>query len=190
MPLPKPVFPHVSSEGGPILIGDFKALLSWRGVANEHDYLSLDPILAVADPNQIVLNGNRSIVWSFGGSGTADLVKLAHNRLSIVRIWPDSRLTRAQVDEAIAIAAGTEHNPKAVGRIDISCGYLLAIWAPEDAASIRFPPDPSKGNGIPGLSMGGAGAYVEFPSGQYEVEASDWKGRDHNITKLDLKLSQ
>jgi len=176
--------PHVSSEGGPIILGDFKALRSWRGIAGDYDRACL--LVEQTNPASIDVAGVNSMVWDFGGAGTGDIVIVSDLHVSVVRIWPDASWTEAETESVITCSATARYGSAVLLHLTIESGYLLALWATEDAS--RFsPPQGACGVPNPGLSIGDGGAYVRIPCGSYEVTACEWQTDRFDVTKVDLR---
>src|SRR5260221_4252352 len=59
--------PHVSSEGGPLILGDFDAVRKWRGMSDSADhYDTACRLVERANPSPIALGSEDSVVWDFG----------------------------------------------------------------------------------------------------------------------------
>ena len=180
--------PHVSYEGGPILLDDFDALQEWRGDFEEsgHYEFACD-LLEQGNPTTMLFAGRESIVWDFGGPGTGDVVLVNDTHISLVRIWPDAAWTEAQTEAVIVSSATARFNPTVVAHFTISSGYLLALWAPEDTTEFSAP---QGARGVPeGLSIGDGGVYVRVVPGSYEITACEWHNDNYDVTKLDLRLT-
>jgi hypothetical protein len=174
--------PHVSSESGPILLGDFDVLRKWRGDA----YDSACQLLERSNPSQFPFGDGKSVVWDFGGPGTGDVVVVGESHISVVRIWPGANWTDEHTKLVTVASATARFSPAVLAHLTIASGYLLALWAPEDASKFLSPHGPC---GVPGprLSIGDGGTYVRVPCGTYEVTACEWQSDGFDITKLDLR---
>lgn len=180
-------FPHVSSEGGPVLLSDFDALRSWRGAYHDPgDYERVCETMGDEPLTQIQVGAHHAIAWHIGGPGTADIIQVSPTHISIVRIWPDASWTENDCDQAAFAAACERFGEHELARLSISSGYLLALLAPEDMSAGG---DPSGDLGVPeDLSIGDGGAYVRLQTGCYVVTACEWHADIYDVTKIDLKL--
>ena len=179
--------PHVSSEGGPVLVADFDTLRSWRGAFHDSgDYDRACQTLGAATLAQIQIGSHQALVWDIGGPGTADIVLVSPMHISIVRIWPDASWSDEQCERVVVSAATERCGTHELAQLSIHTGYLLALWAPEDMSSGGTP---SGVFGVPhDLSIGDGGAYIRVPLGCYSVTACEWQTETYNITKIDLRL--
>jgi len=184
IPLHAVNLPHVSSEGGPIILGDFETLRTWRGIAEHYD--SACQLVRRANPSPIPLGGADSLVWDFGGPGTGDIVVVSDTHVSVVRIWPDASWTEAETESVVVSSATTRFGSAVVAYLTIRSGYLLVLWATEDASEF-LPPRGEHGVPEPGLSIGDGGAYVRIPCGRYEITTCEWQTDNFDVTKLDLR---
>ncbi len=178
--------PHVSSEGGPVLIADFEALRSWRGAFHDSgDYQRACDALGTAALTEFHVGNHRALVWDIGGPGTADIVRVSPTHISIVRIWPDASWTEDDCERTVISSATERFGSEQLAQLSIYTGYLLALWAPEDMSAGGRP---SGDSGIPDdLSIGDGGAYVRVPSGRYSVSACEWQTGVYDVTKIDLR---
>ena len=183
-------FPHVSSEGGPIIVGDFETLRAWRGVFDSSvHYDTACQQLERSNPAPLAFGRTESVVWEFGGSGTGDIIAVSDCHISIVRIWPCESWTDDQTASMIVASATAHFGTSVMAHVAIESGYLLALWAPEDASKFS-PPQGAHGVPGPGLSIGDGGAYVRIPCGRYEVTACEWQKAESGVTKIDLRLTE
>ena len=180
-------FPHVSSEGGPIILGDFEALRAWRGNSGScTDYDTACQFVRRANPSPIRIGDVDCLVWDFGGAGTGDIIRVSDAHVSVVRIWPDATWTEPQTEAAIVSAATARYGTSPMARLTFTSGYLLALWATEDASEFLAPRG-EQGVPGPGLSIGDGGTYVRIARGTYAITACEWQTGDHDINKLDLR---
>lgn len=180
-------YPYVSSEGGPVILADFEALRSWRGAFHDSgDYERACETLGDSTICELAVGGLRAVVWHMGGPGTADIVQVSAEHISLVRIWPDASWSEQDCTQAVTAAATERFGSEELAQVVIHSGYLLALWAPEDMTACG---SPSGGSGAPDdLSMGGGGAYIKVPPGRYSVSACEWQAEKHDVTKIDLRL--
>jgi len=179
--------PHVSSEGGPVLVADYETLRSWRGAFQDSgDYERACESLGAQTLTMIQIGDDQAIVWDIGGPGTADIVRVSPEHLSIVRIWPDGSWSDQECEQVVISAATDRFGTEELARLTIHTGYLLALWAPEDVVAGG---SPSGDSGVPDdLSIGDGGAYVRVPTGCYSVTACEWQTGIYDVTKIDLRL--
>ena len=179
--------PHVSSEGGPIILGDFAALRTWRGVSgSSNHYDTACQLVQSTNPSPITFGGVESIVWDFGGAGTSDIVVVNDSHISVVRIWPDASWTETETETTIISSATARFGKSVIANLTISSGYLLALWATEDASEFSSPLN-AQGVPRPGLSIGDGGAYVRIQRGRYDITACEWQTDKFDVTKIDLR---
>jgi len=180
--------PHVSSEGGPILVADFDTLCSWRGAFHDSgDYERACQTLGAATLAQIQIGSHQAIVWDIGGPGTADIVVASPSHISIVRIWPDASWSDEECEQAVVSAATERFGTEERAQLSIRTSYLLALWAPEDMSSGGIPLGE---HGVPDdLSIGDGGAYIRIPPGRYSVTTCEWQTGTYDVTKIDLRLT-
>ena len=118
-PLSAMLSKHVSSEGGPILVADFEALRSWRGAFHDSgDYERACDALGSNSLVEIEVGDDQVLVWDIGGPGTAYLVWVSPEHVSIVRIWPDASWSSEECDEAVISAATDRCGTKELGRVN------------------------------------------------------------------------
>ena len=160
----KTQLPYVSSEGGPILIGDSADLRHW----NEGDLALYNQACEVNGfaVMPIEFGGKRGLSWDFGGAGTAFLVRSENTEVVFLRYWSDSDLS----DNAIAGLMKVDSENITTTSLAVTSGRVLVIWAAEDARNIVAP---ATGFGRP---RGGAieGYFVSLDVGKYEVRSSHY----------------
>ena len=168
-------------------MADFDALSLWKGAFHKSgDYDRAFEILGSNTVAVMTLGSHHVIVWDIGGPGTADIVVVSPEHISIVRIWPDGTWTDQECEQAVISATTERFGSEELGQIVIHSGYLLALWAPEDMSAGGSPVGES---GIPAdLSIGDGGAYVRVPSGCYSITACEWQAGTYDVTKIDLIL--
>ena len=177
--------PHVSSEGGPIILGDFEALRTWRGCSElSCDYNIACELIGRVNPSPITLNGLEALIWDFGGPGTGFIVIASDAHISVVRVWPEPGWTEIKFESVVVSSASERFGTEVMANVTISSGYLLALWAPEDASKF-LPPHGAQGVPGPGLSI--SGVYVRVPCGKYEVTTSEWHQEKFATLKIDLR---
>lgn len=179
--------PTVSSEGGPLLVADYESLRPWKGAFDDSgDYERACGALGTNTVAEIEAGSNPVLVWDMGGPGTACVVRVSPQHVSIVRVWPDAAWTDEDYDRAVASAATECFGVEELARLTIHSGYLLALWGPED---MTLAGSPSGDSGVPDdLSVGDGGGYVRVPTGCYFVTACEWQEGNYDVTKIDLKL--
>jgi hypothetical protein len=167
-------------------LADFEVLRNWRGASGSSvHYQAVCELLERGNPAMMTFGGGEVVVWDFGGPGTADIVLIDESRLSIVRIWPDASWNEEETEAAIIASATAQFDSSEVAHLTIDSGYLLVLWAPEDASEFATPHGAA---GVPnGLSIGDGGAYVRVPSGRYAITTCEWQSENFDVTKLDLQ---
>jgi hypothetical protein len=170
--------PHVSSEGGPILIGDFVDLCHWNGsdLALYNHACTVESFAVMP----IEFGGKRFLSWDFGGPGTAFLVKSEKTETVLLRYWSDSELS----DSAIAGLVEVGDENIATTSFMVVSGRVLVIWAAEDARNILAP---ANGCGRPkGPSIEDAGYLILLNAGTYEVKSSHYFKNQIEVASLRL----
>jgi hypothetical protein len=177
--------PHVSSEGGPIILADFDALQRWRGAFDSSGHYEFAcQQLERGNPSPMMFGSRESVVWDFGGPGSGDIILVSDSHISIVRIWPDASWSDEHTEAVIVSSATAQFGSSIMAHLTISSDYLLALWAAEDLSECS---PPNGQAGVPeALSIGDGGAYVRVLCGHYEVTACEWQTHQFDVTKLDL----
>lgn len=154
---------HVSTEGGPLLLVDFKVAPNWRGVSGDgNDYRRVIALLDTAREAhglQITIGDHAAVVWEMA-TGTADVWRRRDGSLVICRPWLDEDDEHAEHFASLPISS-----PTRIGTFQISSGSLLILWAPEDGRDLlgTVPVD----GGALDLSVGHAGITVRLAPGVY-----------------------
>ena len=162
----------VSSEGGPFLLADGRAIRVWRGVQTR-DYEKLCDELSAAAPTwgiAVTVDGRDAVAWEPEGGCIAHMYSASPRSLVLVRVYT-SELGRADSVRAAGIRApvgAADH----IGRIEIDTGVLAALWAPESGACVQdedlagTSPRPSGA-----LVIEGSCLLVRLASGRYRCSA-------------------
>ena len=157
---------YVSTEGGPLLVGDLDLARSWRGAFGDGaDYGRACQALetaAGARGVQIEVNGKPAIVWDMP-TGIAEVWRLTANSLVLSRPWFADNVDVDLVGYQLAtLPAQTQ---VVLGNLDLSSGWLLVMWAAEDGGDVIHI-DPIDGLTL-NLSVGDAGVIAALPAGRY-----------------------
>jgi hypothetical protein len=157
---------HVSTEGGPLLIGDRELARSWRGVLGDGaDYQraceALGPAAALRGV-QIEVGGVAAIVWDMA-TGTAEVWRRTTNSLILSRPWFDEGSDIDRVGYQLATLPA--QNQLRLGSFELKTGWLVIVWAAEDGTDI-INIEPTDGRELD-LSVGHAGILATLPDGQY-----------------------
>ena len=172
----KSQLPYVSSEGGPILVGDSADIRHWNG----SDLSFYQQACAVKEFAIKPIEFGEKIVlsWDFGGAGTAFLVKSEKTEAVFLRYWSNSELS----DNAIMGLMNIGDETIATASLIVTSGNVLAIWAAEDARNIL---EPTTKFGHPrGLSLEGSGYLFSMGTGKYEVKSSHYFKNHIEIASL------
>jgi len=126
----------VSSEGGPFLLADGRAIRVWRGLQTR-DYEKLCDDLSAAAPMwgiAVTVDGRDAVAWEPEGGCIAHMYGTSQHSLVLVRVFT-SELGRADAvrDAGIRAPVGATDD---IGRIDIDSGILTVLWAPESGACV------------------------------------------------------
>jgi hypothetical protein len=157
---------RVSTEGGPLLIGDRELALNWRGVFGDGvDYKRACEAIETNAPirgAQIEVNGMAAIVWGVP-TGTAEAWRRTTDSLILSRPWFD---VEADIDSVgYRLANLPAQNLVRLGSFDLKAGWLLIVWAAEDATDI-IKIAPADALALD-LSVGQAGLIATLPAGRY-----------------------
>ncbi|HVC77492.1 MAG TPA: hypothetical protein VND96_13350 [Candidatus Micrarchaeaceae archaeon] len=156
---------QVSTEGGPLLIGDRELARSWHGVFGDGaDYRraceALEP--EAVRGVQIEVGGMATIVWDIP-TGTAEVWRRATNSLILSRPWFDED---ADIDRVgYRLATLPAQTVVRLGSFELKSGWLLIVWAAEDGAAL-INVEPADGRTLD-LSVGDAAVIASLPAGQY-----------------------
>jgi hypothetical protein len=161
---------HVSSEGGPLLLGDYENLRHWNG--NDFALFQKACELRAFAVREIAFAGRTSLVWDFGGADTAYLAKSDPAATILLRYWSDTALSDTEIADLVQLDAES----LATATLTVTSGRVLILWAAEDARDLI---PPVSGYGTPkGLSIGDGGCFTQLPIGKYEAVASHYfKGK-------------
>jgi len=162
---------NVSSEGGPFLIADARALRGWRGAADDaRDYKDVCRALDAAGPSWGIpwrVDDLAAAIWEAEGEGTADVFGGDDGGLVLVRGWFSAEVREGWV-AAAREAASKPRDSKIVGDIETPSLVVAVLWTPEDGRCIREEDlsgssnRPSGGLAIDGSSMLVRVAHTRF----------------------------
>lgn len=157
---------HVSTEGGPLLIGDRELARSWRGAFGDGaDYKRACERLetnAAVPGVQIEVSGMAAIVWDMP-TGTAEVWRRGADSLILSRPW---FAVDADIDRVgYQLASLPAQHLVRLGSFELDDGWLLIVWAAEDGTHI-VNVAPTDGLALD-LSVGHAGLIATLPAGRY-----------------------
>ncbi|HET9782698.1 MAG TPA: hypothetical protein VFR33_13070 [Candidatus Dormibacteraeota bacterium] len=154
---------HVSSEGGPLLIIDFSAARNWTGVfGDKQDYQRLCDRLEASVENHgasVEVGGQSAVAWDMP-TGTADIWRRSEGSVVLCRVWQPVAVDRSEYFAALP----QRSDAKRLGKVAITGGWLVILWAAESGAEINT--EPKNGKALD-LSVGGAGLVAAMPRGDY-----------------------
>jgi hypothetical protein len=177
----KPGLPTVSSEGGPILIGDLERVRKWRGVdetGTSPDYLlACNKVRSSAFANI----DDSLLVWNFGGPGTGFLVR-TNEMISFIRVWANEEVTDHMI---IELTRKIEFSP-AENHLRIFSGTIVFLWAPEDGRSIAITNGDS---GVPSgdFCMDGTAFFMKVGQGVFGIESAASENGDLQFKALRMR---
>jgi len=160
----------VSSEGGPLLIADRAAVVTWRGADGDGTHYdracqlleSTSPLLAVEHS----WAGGTGVLWEMP-TGSAEVWRVSEHCVLLSRPWldPGHEVRR----EELAVAPFEASQP--VAHVEIASGWMVVAWSAEDASDIGDlePADAVSLN----LSVSGAGVVLAMPPGTYECAVDE-----------------
>jgi hypothetical protein len=156
-----------STEGGPFLLADARAVRAWHGGAS-NDYEDLCKALDAAGPTWGLawpLGTHDATVWEPEGPGTADVFVPSKHSLLLVR----GLAFEGDWDAAIRLAAGAPPVEAClIGHVDVPSGVLAVLWSPEDGACVTDEDVMHrKSRPTGGLAIDGSSLLVAVPQGQY-----------------------
>jgi hypothetical protein len=158
---------HVSGEGGPLLLVDWKTAPGWRGVENGgKDYERVCALLNEeprVEGRVVTVGSGSGLVWEMEGGGTAEVFRRGSQYAVVSRTWledPDDLEASRMLAEA-PVRDGIQ-----IGELTIPSGVLAVLWAPEDGRAFESL-DPE---GLPtgDMSMGGTGLTLQLEPGVYD----------------------
>lgn len=88
---------YVSTEGGPLLIVDFKSAPGWIGI--EGDYERVIELLNAGKNNdgiQVEIGGEPAVIWETP-TGTADVWRFSEDSLILCRPWLELNSDRDEI---------------------------------------------------------------------------------------------
>ena len=152
---------YVSTEGGPLLIVDFKSAPGWTGI--EGDYQRVTDRLNAGKNNygiQVEIGGKPAVIWEMP-TGTADVWRDSEDSLILCRPWLD---LNSDSDEVLASLPPKD--PTRIGRVRIYSGWVVVVWATETGEDIAANL-PAEGRQLD-LSVGSAGVIARLGPGEYD----------------------
>ena len=172
-------FPYVSSEGGPIVIGDYNDLIYWNG-SDQTLYSQACKVTEFA-LMPLEFGGKRGLIWNFSGPGTAFLVKKGDAESVFIKYWSRAELSDRALSELVD--AGSEGI--STNFLAVISGQVLIIWAAEDARKI-VPPTTAFGR-PKGLAIDGSGYFISLAVGNYQVQTSHYFKNEVEVAALRLQ---
>lgn len=159
--------PHVSSEGGPILIVDAELLGNWRGIDGD-DYRRACSVVESSqtpDGGVVTINNGEGLVWNIGGPGSAFVIRNSGRLPALVRYWSNGDLT----EEALrSIVTEIElERQKVLGHLNLSSGRVAIVWAVENGKALKLPSDEGRIYGD--TSIEDSGYMMKLPEGRYAL---------------------
>lgn len=154
--------PNVSSEGGPLLIGDHLAFANWAGC--EGDGSDYDRACNAAPHERAGTLGNRILVWDIGGPGTAYLTHYSAKEFTLMRVWSDFDFDDQYLQTALGRCLIGEDSIS----VEFTTKSAVVLWAPESAIGMALG---TAEHGVPSgdWSMGGTAYYFPITPGRYVV---------------------
>ena len=170
--------PTVSSEGGPILVGDYERIRKWKGVEDGGaDYSLACSQVAASNVNAI---DDHLLVWDFGGPGTGHVL-FRDEAFTLIRTWADKEMNDAVV---LQLSKDIAFQPTET-RLFISSGIVVFLWAPENGSSIESLAGQS-GTPPGDFSMGGTVHFQRAQGGTFQVHSAQGRRGDIEFTAIKL----
>jgi hypothetical protein len=156
----------VSSEGGPFLIGDHGAIVSWLGSEQGgHDYQRACKFFDETQRKggEIVVGQRSCLLWEPDGAGTAEVFRVGGD-LVLLKTWRDEEGDGDLVD----LVKSSSEPETFIGRIEADTGKLVILWAPEDGSALTSGGFDENGRPRHGYSSSEASLLVAVPTGRYD----------------------
>jgi hypothetical protein len=181
--MPDSKLPYVSSEGGPLLIGDAGSLRDWHGAfGDQSDYNRACEI--VREKRVGCLNG-RILVWDIEGAGTAFLIHYDSETFHLVRLWTDDDQDDDSIRGMIRLTKPT--GERSLFRLTSSPAII--VWACEETTGMIIGSDAIPGVPSGDWSMGGTVYCFPVTPGQYSAEVGRFDRENIAITTVSCRLS-
>ncbi|OGO53975.1 MAG: hypothetical protein A2V84_08715 [Chloroflexi bacterium RBG_16_70_13] len=127
----------VSTEGGPIIVGDADLLVTWHGALGPGDDYGrlVERIPDDPRPNGIAveLGGASAFAWTIP-TGSVEVWRQA-GRVTLQFAWYPSSTPTLTQRLGLLNRPGTQS--QWLGRVEIRTGWMGIIWAAEDVAEMR-----------------------------------------------------
>ena len=152
---------HVSTEGGPLVIGDRLDIGAWTGITgNAYEWLCGELIPALPRAIQIRAPRPEAVAWNVP-TGTTFVWRLSYDAILLTRTWV------VEQDDDLSLVASvpivmSEH----LGRFHVRSGWLAVMWAAEGGFDLLLV-EPEDGLALD-LSVGHAALVASLPPGDYE----------------------
>lgn len=173
--------PHVSSEGGPLLIADVDALRNWNGCSDTGDdywracYATGSPGIGALD--------DRILVWDIEGGGTAYLTQYNDRSFELVRFWTNDDPDDNAIRELARLTRPTGERVS----VRITMSPAIVVWACEDTRSMTVTAVPGVPEGD--WSMGGIVYCFPVAPGTYQAEIGRFESAGRAAISLTCTLS-
>ena len=159
---------HVSSEGGPLLVGDYCVLKQWNGIENDdYDLLIQNPLEDF--PHKI--GGRTTIAWDTLGGAVVSVHVKDKGSIVLVRSYEEVAGNDKYVD-----CPGQDE--ELIGVITIISETMLVLHATESAALL----EPPRRNSAPGpsgaLVFEGSALAIPLCNGDYRLTSDYVFGGD------------
>ncbi|WP_309387774.1 hypothetical protein [Cerasicoccus frondis] len=175
----KQPIPAVSSEGGPILVGDLNRIKKWSGIeSGGQDY---DTLCEISIGKEIVSLDTSLLSWDMQGAGTVHL-SLKEREVTLVRFWSDIPITHELID----LIAETEEFVDTEYRLSTPSKCIGFLWSPEDGRTLE---ELEEKHGIPegDFSMRGTAYYFKEGSKAFRILKFSGDGEGFEFIALKLK---
>lgn len=128
----------INTEGGPLLLADFKMAQLWRGTDNDSADYQRACTLFDSNPAQegiaISIADGVGILWEMGGAGTADVFRINQRQIVVVRSWLNDPQSSYDIEK---LASSPAKGFLEIGQIVLTSGALSIFWAAEDGRCFR-----------------------------------------------------
>lgn len=177
---------YVTSEGGPILVGEVDVIRSWRGVdSNDYDRACerFDQDEA-AEAIFLEVVGRPALLWEIGGAGAAYVFRRGNDTLVLVRPWLEDPDDEGMVK---VLADRPWREGQETGELTVRENALIVLWAAENGDCVE--PEDTEADGRPSgeMSVDSAGLIVRVTPGRYGCRTDSVSVDGNSCRRLEFR---